>query len=327
MAAHGRQRAGQFIDMDPPEHDYYRKVLISEFSYRRARELRPVIERTAHEVIDEFAAAGSADLVAQFSYPFSTRVICHLLGVPAEDSTYFNDCTQKMIDSFYDSAALPAARQQLFDYLEALVTRVERAPRADTLIGRLVARQRRTGRPDHDSLVGMVFLLLTAGHQTVANMLSLGTYTLLRHQKQLAELRADPGLWPAAIEELLRFHSIVDWVGFDRVALEDIPLGEHTIAAGEGVFVLGASANRDPGVFTDPDVLDIHRDARRHLAFGFGVHQCIGGSIARVELEVGYQALFDRLPRLAVAAELDDSCFRYEARTFGMIRLPVRWRP
>ncbi|WP_198953363.1 cytochrome P450 [Kitasatospora sp. CB01950] len=327
MAAHGRQRAGQFIDMDPPEHDYYRKILISEFGYRRARELRPVIERTAHEVLDEFAADGAADLVGQFGYPFSTRVICHLLGVPAEDSAYFHDCTREMIDSFYDSEKLPLARQKLFDYLDSLVGRSERNPSTDTLIGRLAARQRRTGRPDHDSLVGVVFLLLTAGHQTVANMLSLGTYSLLRHPEQLARVRADPGLWPTAIEELLRFHSIVDWVGFDRVATEEIAVGEHTIAAGEGVFVLGASANRDPEAFLDPDVLDIHRDARRHLAFGFGVHQCIGGNIARVELEVGYRALFDALPGLTVAAELDDSCFRYEARTFGMSRFPVRWQP
>lgn len=216
------------------------------------------------------------------------------------------------------------ARKELWDYLDGLVTAAESRP-GDDLIGRLALERRSAGELSHDALVGMVFLLLVAGHETTANMLSLGVFTLLQNPGPLAELRARPELWPDAVEELLRYHSIVDWVAFDRVALEDIEIGGQRVRAGEGLFVLGVSANRDERAFSNPDDLDIHRGARHHLAFGHGIHRCLGQNLARAELEIGYRTLFERLPALRIAGGVEALPFKYDRRTFGLYRLPVAW--
>lgn len=324
MAGTAKQRAGQFIDMDRPEHDVYRRMLAGEFSVRRIQQLRPSIQRVVDQALDRIAGAGHADLVAAFGLPVATLVLCELLGVPYADRELFQSRTRRMIAGFFSTEEAAAARAEIFAYLDDQITAAEQAP-GDHLIGRLVTARRATGELSHDALVGMAFLLLVAGHQTMANMLPLGVFTLLQHPDQLAALRRDPALWPGAVDELLRYHAIVDWVAFDRVAIEDFEIGGQRIRAGEGIFVLGASANRDPRAFERPDEFDIRSGARHHLAFGHGIHQCLGQNLARAELEIAYRALFERLPGLRVVGTVNELPFKYDARTFGLDRLPVAW--
>ncbi|MGW0592015.1 cytochrome P450 [Streptosporangium sp. NPDC002607] len=324
--AGARFQAGQFIDMDPPEHDVYRRMLIPEFSVRRVREMRPHIQHVADQLIDDMLEQGSsADLVEAFGLAVPSMVICRLLGVPYSEHDFFQSRTRRMVSAAAGSQRdAMAAATEIWNYLDGLVTEAERNP-GDNLIGRLVTTRKTTGELSHDALVGMTFLLLLAGHETTANMISLGVLTLLRRPARLAELRAAPDGWAPAVEELLRYHSIVDWVAFDRVATEDMEIGGQNVRRGEGIFVLGASANRDPRAFERPDELDLRRGARNHVAFGYGVHQCLGQNLARAELEIAYRTLFERIPSLRVVGDDDELPFKYDGVIFGLHALPVAW--
>ncbi|GAA1681950.1 cytochrome P450 [Fodinicola feengrottensis] len=318
-------RDGFFIDMDPPEHDIYRRMLISEFSVPRLNAMRPGIQRTVDELIDQLLASGrSADLVEAFTLAVPSLVICQLLGVPYEDHEYFQSRTRKLVSLDADPAEATAAVGEIWQYLDQLVTRAERQP-GDNLIGRLVAERLSSGELSHDGLVGMSLLLLVAGHETTANILSLGVLTLLDKPESLASLRANPADWPGTVEELLRFHSIVDWAAFDRMAIEDLELGGQLIRAGDPIFVLGGSVNRDDRLFPNPDDFDITRPGRRHLAFGYGVHQCLGQNLARAEMDIALRTLFDRVPGLALGVPVEELSFKYDAAIFGLHRLPVVW--
>lgn len=323
------EQAGQFLDMDPPEHDRYRRMVIRDFSVKRIREMRPQIQQVVDGLIDDILRgddSGQADLVGSFGLPLASLMICNVLGVPYEDRDYFHDCTRRIAEASGEDAEeqTATARTELIIYLGKLVTRAAQRPGED-ILSRLASTYMANGELSHDELVGIAFLLLVAGHQTTANMLPLSVFTLLRHPAQLTELTADPGLWPNAVEELLRFHSIVDWVAFDRVATEDVEIGGELIRAGEGVFVLGASANRDARVYDRPDEFDIHRGTRHHLAFGYGFHQCLGQHLARAEMEIGLRTLFERVPTIRLTAEPQELPFKYENRTFGLYSLPVAW--
>lgn len=316
---------GMFIDMDPPEHDVYRRMLISEFSVKRIRAMRPGIERTTNELLDAMLAGDRpADLVAAFALPLPSLVICQLLGVPYEDRDHFQSRTRRIADFAAEPEAIGAAAMEIRGYIDDLVTRAEGAP-GDDLIGRLITERVATGLLSHDALVGMMFLLLVAGHETTANMIPVSVLTLLRHPDQLDELRADPSLWPSAVEELMRYQSVVDWAAYDRMAVADIEVGGRLIRAGDGVYVLGMSANRDERAFALPDTFDIHRGARNHVGFGYGVHQCLGQNLARAELEIALRTLFERVPALRTAVGFDDLRFRYDAPIFGLATYPVTW--
>ncbi|MEV8632721.1 cytochrome P450 [Streptosporangium sp. NPDC051023] len=323
--ARAKFQVGQFIDMDPPEHDVYRRMLIPEFTVRRVREMRPGIQEVTDRLIGDLLKQGStADLVEAFGLALPSLVICRLLGVPYADHDFFQSRTRRMIEANIGAEESMTAFAEIWEYLDGLITQAEREP-GDNLVGRLVTARRETGELSHEALVGMTFLLLVAGHETTANMIPLGVLTLLRDPGQLAALRADPEGWPLAVEELLRYHSIVDWIAFDRVATEDMEIGGQAVRAGEGMFVLGASANRDPRVFERPDELDLRRGARNHLAFGYGVHQCLGQNLARAELEIAYRTLFERIPTLRVVGQDDELPFKYDGVIFGMRALPVTW--
>ncbi|NBF00056.1 cytochrome P450, partial [Nonomuraea sp. K271] len=312
---------GHFIDLDPPEHGRFRRLLIPEFTVRRMRELRPGIQQIADELIDDMLAKGpEAELVEAFGLALPSLVICRLLGVPYADHEFFQSRTRTMIAAIDDREARHVAVMEIREFLDALVTKAEADPR-DDLLGRLI----NGGELGRDEIVGVMFLLLVAGHETTANMIPLAALTLLRHPAQLAALRADPGLWPMAVEELLRYHSIADWVAFDRVATEDQHIGGQLVGKGEGIFVLGASANRDERAFDRPDEFDIGRSARHHVAFGYGVHQCLGQNLARAELEIALRTLFERLPGLRVAMADEDVPVKHESPIFGLKALPVAW--
>jgi len=315
---------GFFIDLDPPEHSRYRRLLISELGARPVAAMRPRIQRIVEEAIGKMLQAGPpADLVESFARPVPSRVICELLGVPGSDHGFFESRLRMLTVMNIDPRA-PQASRDLRGYLRELIGRAEREPQ-DGLIGRLTARHLPTGELTTDALINVCFLLLLAGYESPANTISLGVLTLLEHPAQLAALRADPGLLPGATEELLRFHSVQDWVSFDRMAADDLDIGGVRVRAGDRLTILAASANRDERAFEHPDEFDISRSAHHHLAFGYGVHQCIGHNLARAELEIAYGTLLARMPALHLAAELDELPFAYDSGLFGLHAMPVAW--
>jgi cytochrome P450 len=312
-----------FVGMDPPEHGPHRRMFIPEFTAKRIRQLRPAIQRSVDECLDAMAASSGADLVTALALPVPTLAISKLLGVPDEDYRYFAHMTGSLMAPSTGVEEGTATFADLVAYIRGLVTSKRRAPTAD-LVSRVAAAHVETGELSQHELVIIAILLLFAGYETTANMISLGTLTLLEHPDQLAALRADPALVPQAVEELLRYLSIAE-LATCRTALADIEIGGVVIRAGDGVIPLAASADRDGAAFADPDRLDIHRPERHHLAFGYGPHQCLGANLARLELEVVFTSLFQRFPNLHLAVPLEEIPFKYEANLFGVFRLPVSW--
>ena len=312
------------IALDAPEHGPVRRAVLGEFTVRRMEALRPRIQEIVDQRIDALLAGdGPADLVEALSLPVPSLVICEMLGVPYADHDFFQSNTATMLKRF----AAPEERRAAFDavrtYLDDLITQKEAAP-GDDLLGRQIVKAKEEGTYRHAALVANAFLLLLAGHETTANMISLGTVALLENPEQLATIKADPGKTLDAVEELLRYFTIVD-VATARLCVEDAEIGGVTIRAGEGVLALGYSANRDPRAFEDPDRLDIERGARHHVAFGFGPHQCLGQNLARMELQIVFDTLFSRIPGLKLAAPVDSLPFKDDAAIYGLYRLPVTW--
>jgi pentalenic acid synthase len=322
-----RDRRPAFISLDPPEHGTRRRMLISDFTVKRIKGMRTDIERIVHGFIDEMLAAGPpADLVSQFALPVPSMVICQMLGVPYADHAFFQDASRRLVQST-DAADTVAARDDLDRYLGGLITKLEAEPGGGAgqgMLGSLVAEQLANGEIDREELVATALLLLVAGHETTASMTSLSVITLLEHPDQLAALRADPGLIPGAVEELLRYLAIADVAG-GRLAKADIEIDGQLIRAGEGVIVTNSIANRDGAVFEDPDTFDVHRSPRHHIAFGYGVHQCLGQNLARLELEVILTALLDRIPTLRLAVPVEQLTLRPGTTIQGVNELPVTW--
>jgi pentalenic acid synthase len=318
-----RDRRPAFISMDPPEHGAKRRMLISEFSVKRIKGMRPDIERIVHGFIDDMLAAGPpADLVSQFALPVPSMVICQLLGVPYADHELFQDASRRLAQAT-DPADASAARDELADYMDRLITTLQTEP-APGLLNNLVADQLAHGGIDREELVSNALLLLVAGHETTASMTSMSVITLLEHPDQHAALRAEPSRVPGAVEELLRYLAIADVAG-SRVATADIEIDGQLIKAGEGVIVSNSIANRDGSVFAEPDTFDVQRSARHHIAFGYGVHPRLGQNLARLELEVIIKALFDRIPTLQLAVPVDQLTLRPGTTIQGVNELPVTW--
>ncbi|MGK4580174.1 cytochrome P450 [Kitasatospora sp. HPMI-4] len=313
------------LSMDPPEHTAQRRYLIPEFTARRMRAMRPRIQEIVDARIDAMLAQGGpVDLVTALALAVPSLVICELLGVPYEDHARFEEWSALMMNHDISPEEYGAAVVGLDTYLDELITAKEKEP-GDDLISRFIEKNREEQIADHADIVTMARLMLVGGHETTANMISLGVLALLEHPEQLDAIRQDWELLPGAVEELLRFFSISD-SGTARVALEDIEIGGVTIRAGEGILPLNNSANHDESVFPDPDTLDIRReDARSHLAFGYGIHQCIGQNLARIELEIVYGTLFKRIPGLELATPMSELKFKDEAMVYGIHQLPVTW--
>jgi cytochrome P450 len=315
---------GLLNHMDSPEHDVYRRMLAPDFMVKRVESLRGDVEKLVDDLLDAMQTQGPpVDLVASFAFPIPALVTCSILGVPYERKDFFVQCAEAFLSGTSTAEAAAAAGRELHAYLGELIEAKKTASGTDTL-SRMVTEYVASGQLDETVLVTLAELLLIAGFDTTANMIVLGTLTLLRHPDQLEELKADPGLWPGAVEELLRYLTITHR-GRHRVATADIEVGGQLIRAGEGIIAAQDAANRDPDTFADPDVLDIHREARHHLAFGHGVHQCIGAAVARVELQVAYARLFARFPGLELAVPHDEIRFKHESSVYGVAELPVRW--
>ena len=317
-----RDRAGNLLALDPPDHTRLRRMLTPEFTVHRMRRLEPRIVEIVEEQLDQFARSGPpADLVAGFALPVPSLVICELLGVPYADRESFQQRTSKLLDiSLPMDERLELGRESR-EYMADLVARAQAAPGED-MLGMLVR--------DHgddlstDELIGIAGLLLIAGHETTSNMLGLGTLALLRHPDQLALVRDDPSAVAPAVEELLRFLGIVH-SGIPRTTTRDVEVGGVAIPADSLVILALASANRDPRFLADGDRLDVTRDAAGHVAFGHGVHHCLGAPLARMEMRIAFPALLRRFPRLALAVPFDEVEFRAFHFIYGLRSLPVTW--
>jgi cytochrome P450 len=315
---------------DPPDHRRLRSLVDQAFQRHSIEALRPRIEVLADEALDQLASeadrcGGAVDLLAHFARPLPLAVICEMLGLPPEDRPRFTrwasrfSTSSSFIGIFW---GLLMGIRQMMRYVRAEFRRQSREPR-DGLLAALIQAEEAGDRLSEDELVAMVFLLLAAGHETTLHQITLSVLALLDHPSQLAELKADWHLAEPATQELLRYISFAQ-VTKPRYAVADTMFGGQQICRGQMLFACLASANSDPAIFADPERLDIHRDARRHVAFGAGIHVCLGAKLARTEIEIALKQLFSRFPNVRLA--LPRTALRFSARpgTRALLALPVR---
>ncbi|MFD0313323.1 cytochrome P450 [Streptomyces flavalbus] len=311
---------GLFEHMDPPDHTRFRKLLAGQFTLRRMRQLTPRIEEITAQYADAMLRKGPpADLVTDYSVPVSSQVICELLGVPVTDRDRFEAASEKLLRLDIDPQEVQAALMDLVDLTAQLLMRKQAEP-ADDVLSVLVAGEDVT----LEESIGATLLLLVAGHETTANMLSLGTYALLNNPDQMDLLRMDESLVENAVEELLRYLTVVH-VGVQRSPTEDVEIDGVTLREGETVLIHLPTVNRDPHQFTDPDRLDVTQGGLGHLTFSHGIHQCLGQQLARLELRIGYTTLLRRFPGLRLDAKPDDIPMRSNMTVYGVHQLPVAW--
>jgi cytochrome P450 len=317
--------AGSINGMDPPEHTRLRKLVASAFTARRIEALRPRVAGIVNQLIDAMLAQPQpADLVAGFSLPLPAQVICEMLGVPAEDLGQFHAWSDTIMGDWQrDADEIMTALAAMYGYFGKLIE-AKRARPADDLMSALIAARDHADRLSEHELTAMGCILLIGGHETTANQINMSLLLLFDHPGQVATLRADPGLIPGAVEELLRCTRLGS-LPPTRVTTEDVQLAGVTIPAGEKVVPLFGTANRDPSVFSDPDRLDVTRDAAGHLTFGAGVHHCLGAQLARVELQEAFRGLIGRLPGLRLAVPASDLEFKPGMAIHSLRELPVRW--
>lgn len=319
IAAAGRS----LIGLDQPEHGPRRRMLITEFTIRRIQALRPHIQHTVDDCIDEMlAGTRPTDLVNALAVPVPARTLCELLGMPYADRELIERSATAMLRRTIPAQERQQTGAELRAYVDRLITAKEADP-GDDMLGRLIVHNRETKLYDHDLLVGLTQLFLVAGFETTVNMIALGVAALLQHPEQLPGIVADQAATTTAVEELLRYFSVVD--ALPRVAKADVAVAGVTIPADAGVLLSFAAANWDEGVFPDPSTMDLNRGARHHMAFGHGIHQCIGQNLARAELEIVFRTLFTRVPGLRLAAGLDELPFKKDSNIYGVDRLPVTW--
>lgn len=316
-------RAGNLLGLDPPEHQRLRRMLTPEFTIRRMRRLEPRIAEIVDGQLDLMENSGApADLVEHFALPIPSLVICELLGVPYEDRADFQHRSARQLDLSLPFAERLELQRAGRAYMQSLVARARQHP-GDDILGMLIREH--GGELSDDELVGIAGLLLLAGHETTSNMLGLGTLALLRHPDQLAAVRDDPDAVGPAVEELLRWLSIVH-TAIPRITTTDVEIAGVPIPAGQLVFASLPSANRDPDFVGSPDVLDIARSAAGHVAFGHGVHHCLGAPLARMEMRIAFPALLQRFPELRLAEDFADVQFRSFHFIYRLKSLEVTWR-
>ncbi|MEV8225706.1 cytochrome P450 [Streptomyces sp. NPDC079167] len=311
------------LEMDAPHHTRLRKLVAREFTARRIEALRPRVEQITGDLLDAMVPAGSADLVDAFAFPLPMTVICELLGVPDIDRDAFRALSNAVV-----TPVSPEKENEAVDamgaYLDKLIEDKRRAPGDDLMSALIQAHDDEGDRLSPDELIGMAFLLLVAGHETTVNLISNGVRALLDHPDQLALLRAEPELIDGAVEEMLRYDGPVETATF-RFTREPVAIGPVVIPQGEPVLVALGSGDRDPGRYPDPDTFDIRREAQGHLAFGHGIHFCLGAPLARMEGRIAIRALLERCPGLARDPEGGELDWLPGLLLRGVRRLPVRW--
>ncbi|MCG8915913.1 cytochrome P450 [Actinokineospora sp. PR83] len=315
--------AGNFIAMDAPAHTRYRRLLAGQFTVRRIRQLEPRIREIVAERLDGMLAAGtSADLVPDFALAVPSLVICELLGVAYADRAEFQVRTAKLLDLRVSIDEQLAALDELRQFLLAQVRR-KRATPTDDLLSGLIHTPAEPPLTDQE-VAGMATLLLAGGHETSANMLALGTFALLEHPEQLRVLRDRPELVDGAIEELLRYLTVIHH-GLLRTTTAEVEVAGRVIPAGALVIISVSEANRDPRHHDRPGEFDLSRPRQGNLAFGHGIHQCIGQQLARLELVIGFTELVRRLPGLRLAVPAEQVPLREKMAVYGVHSLPVAW--
>jgi hypothetical protein len=320
-AARGSQKT--FVRTDPPEHGVQRRMLIADFTPAQVATLRPYMEALVDGLLNNLEATGGpVDLVTALATPVPAHVICKILGLPPERSDFFLDRVSAFMNLDGSPSDAYQANSDVTDYFTTVVAERMKSP-GDDLISKLITENVASGKLTVEQLVPMLNLLLVGGFDTTANMIALGTIVLLRNPAQLEDLRANPDLIVNAVEEMIRYLTVAHHVAF-RQAKGKVEVGGVCIHAGEGVAAPIAAANRDPEAFPDPDRFDIRRDARDHVAFGFGPHQCIGQHLARLELQVVFSKLIERLPALRFAGDPDELNYR-NSMIYGVEALPVTW--
>jgi pimeloyl-[acyl-carrier protein] synthase len=315
------------LDRDPPDHTRLRGLVSKAFTPRVVELLRPHIQTIVDGLLDQVEGSRSMDLIEDYAYPLPVIVICELLGVPVEDRERFKEWGLDIARGL-DAIWLPpdsevarrsaTSRSALSEYFRGLIAERRGSPRADLLSG-LIAAEEAGDKLSEDELLATCILLLVAGHETTVNLIGNGTLALLRHPEELRRLRDNPGLIGSAIEELLRYDGPVQRTA--RIPSEDVTIGGRTIAKGELVMPFIGAADRDPVQFPDPDRLDITRADNRHIAFGWGIHFCLGAPLARIEGQIAINTLVQRLPKLALAT--DKPQFRQSLTLRGLSTLPV----
>jgi cytochrome P450 len=314
-----------FARTDDPEHQRLRRMMTTNFTFRRCESMRPHIQETVDHYLGQMIDNGApADLVLEFALPVPSLVIALLLGVPPEDLEIFQRHTTTGLDQRSTDEQKGQAFGAMYSYIEELVERKEREP-GDDLISRLVTEYVATGQLDYATTAMNSVIMMQAGHETTANMISLGTVALLEHPDVFERLGQtdDPAVVANIVEELMRYLTIVH-SQVDRVATEDLTIGGQLIRAGDFVMMSLLAGNWDAEFVDNPESFDSGRNTRGHLGFGYGVHQCIGANLARVEMQVAFATLARRLPALKLAVPPEELRFK-EANIYGMKELPVSW--
>ncbi|MFI5327243.1 MAG: cytochrome P450 [Candidatus Rokuibacteriota bacterium] len=315
------------LDRDPPDHTRLRGLVSKAFTPKALESLRPGIQQIVDDLLADAAGRGQMDLIEEFAYPIPVRVICEMLGVPVRDHERFKGWGLDIARGL-DAIMLPpdsevgqrsvAGRRALAEYFRELIAKRRASPR-DDMLSALIAAEEAGDKLNEEELLATCILLLVAGHETTVNLIGNGTLALLRHPDQLQKLRENPGLIVTAVEELLRFDGPVQRTA--RIPSEDLTIGGRIIPKGEMVMPFLGAADRDPAQFPDPDRLDITRADNRHIAFGMGIHFCLGAPLARMEGQIAINTLLARLPKLALAT--DQPRFRQSLTLRGLQALPV----
>ena len=319
-AAAPEQFMPMMLLMDPPGHTRLRKLVSRSFTLRRMEALRPRVEEIAKQLLDDLPATGTVDIMASYAFLLPVYVICELLGVPAEDRDDFASWSNVMVDESTRDQAMEAGAK-LHAYLSALIETKRETP-DDALISALIQEVDDGDRFSEEELVAMAMILLIAGHETTVNLVGNGVLALLTHPEQLALVKEKPELMASAVEEFLRWDSPVHTTPA-RFAAEDVEYSGVTIPARSVVLLSLAAANRDPERFAEPEELKVDREAAGHVAFGHGLHHCLGAQLARIEGQEAIGLLFARRPDLALAVDAEDLIYRRSTLVRGLKTLPV----
>lgn len=317
------RRPGGILSMDPPDHTRLRTLVAKAFTMRRVELLRPRVAELAASLIEDMKAAGQpADLVEDYALPIPVAVICELLGVPVEDRPKFRVWSDAALStSPLSTEEMMANQEQLREYMHLLVEEHRAQPQDDLMTALIEARDVRD-RLSELELVDMCIGILIAGHETTASQIPNFVYALLEQPEQLARLREDPDLIPAAVEELLRFVPLGAGAGFARYATEDVQVGDVLVKKGEPVLVAIGAANRDALQFKSAETLEFGRESNPHLGFGHGVHHCLGAPLARLELQEALRALLRDLPGLHIAGDI---VWKTQMLVRGPRSMPIGW--
>ena len=312
------------LDLDLPDHTRLRGLVQKAFTPRLVERMRERVASLTGELLDAALRRGRFDLIRDYALPIPTTIISEMLGVPAGDRHRFHRWSEVIVATSPSGPGMAKAIPSVFFFLRYIrrLVRARRAEPRDDLVSALAKAEEAGDQLSEDELLAMIFLLLVAGHETTVNLIGNGALALMRHPGQMERLRGDPSLVKTAVEELLRYESPLA-TATERFAREDIPIGSVVIPRGELVYAVLASANRDPRQFPEADTLDVAREPNRHLAFGLGIHYCLGAPLARLEGEIAIPALLRRAPGLRLAVPPERLGWRRGLVLRGLESLPV----